>query len=119
MVLRGHPQIKLWRSISALFHHCRYPPLSHDSGTYHRIIAAEELGLAEIAADVRDGTRRDAILYAVGANAAAWAEAVDRDKRNAAAAERSGVVGQQDCRPVCGYSAVCEQTQGVTYNCYK
>jgi hypothetical protein len=49
---------------------------------FHRIIAAEELGLAEIAADVREGTRRDAILFAVGANAAHGLKRTNRDKRN-------------------------------------
>jgi hypothetical protein len=50
---------------------------------FHRIIATEELGLAEIAADVRDGSRRDAILYAVGANAAHGLKRTNRDKQNA------------------------------------
>ena len=35
---------------------------------FHRALAAEEAGLAEIACDVRPGTRRDAVLFAVGAN---------------------------------------------------
>jgi hypothetical protein len=52
-------------------------------GRFHRIIAAEELGLVEITADVREGTRRDAILYAVGANAAHGLKRTNRDKRNA------------------------------------
>jgi hypothetical protein len=50
---------------------------------FHRIIAAETLGLVEIAADVRPGGRRDAILYAVGANAAHGLKRTNRDKRNA------------------------------------
>jgi hypothetical protein len=39
--------------------------------------------LAEIAADVRAGGRRDAILYAVGANAAHGLKRTNRGKRNA------------------------------------
>jgi hypothetical protein len=50
---------------------------------FHWIIAAEELGLAEIDTDVREGTQRDAILYAVGANAAHGLKRTNRDKRNA------------------------------------
>jgi hypothetical protein len=51
---------------------------------FHRIIAAKSLGLTEIGADVRAGTRRDAILYAVGANSAHGLKRTNRDKRNAA-----------------------------------
>src|SRR2546428_8679825 len=40
------------------------------SDGFHRCVAAKEAGLTEINADVQVGTRRDAILYAVGANAA-------------------------------------------------
>jgi hypothetical protein len=39
---------------------------------------------AEIAADVRQGSRRDAILYAVGANALHGLHRTNADKRNAA-----------------------------------
>jgi hypothetical protein len=41
------------------------------------------LGLAKISADVREGSRRDAILYAVGANASHGLKRTNRDKRNA------------------------------------
>jgi hypothetical protein len=50
---------------------------------FHRLIAAEELGLTEFSADVREGTRRDAILYAVGANAAHGLKRTNKCKRNA------------------------------------
>jgi hypothetical protein len=49
----------------------------------HRLIAEPELGLAKISADVREGSRRDAILYAVGANASHGLKRTNRDKRNA------------------------------------
>lgn len=35
---------------------------------YHRVEAADEAGLKEIKAEIRAGTKRDAILFAVGAN---------------------------------------------------
>jgi hypothetical protein len=35
---------------------------------FHRVSAAREAGLDEIAAEVREGTKRDAMLYACGAN---------------------------------------------------
>ena len=41
------------------------------------------MGLAKISADVREGSRRDAILYAVGANAWRGLKRTNRDKRNA------------------------------------
>lgn len=50
---------------------------------FHRIVAAKSLGLTEIDTDVRAGTRRDAILYAVGANASHGLKRTNRDKRNA------------------------------------
>ena len=80
-----------------------FPPVIvfHDGADYwladgfQRLIAAEELGLTEFSADVREGTRRDAILYAVGANAARPEahEQVQAQRRDDAA-ERSGVVSQ-------------------------
>src|SRR5262245_64572310 len=35
---------------------------------FHRVMAAREAGLTEIPADVREGTKRDAIWYACGSN---------------------------------------------------
>ena len=54
----------------------QFPPVIvyHDGSThwladgYHRLEAADEAGLTEIKAEVRKGDKRDAILYAVGAN---------------------------------------------------
>ena len=54
----------------------QFPPVIvfHDGTThwladgYHRLEAAEEAGKKSIAAEIRDGTKRDATLYACGAN---------------------------------------------------
>jgi ParB/Sulfiredoxin domain len=35
---------------------------------FHRVAAAQQAGLSGIAAEVRQGTKRDALLYAAGAN---------------------------------------------------
>lgn len=50
---------------------------------FHRFRAHEKLGLAEIDADVRQGTRRDAILYSVGANETHGLRRTNEDKRRA------------------------------------
>jgi protein gp37 len=50
---------------------------------FHRAEAAQSLGLADIAATVRQGTRRDAVLYAVGANHAHGLKRTNADKRRA------------------------------------
>jgi hypothetical protein len=48
---------------------------------FHRVLAAESLGMAEIAVEIRQGTRRDAILYSVGANAKHGLRRSNTDKR--------------------------------------
>jgi hypothetical protein len=48
---------------------------------FHRVRAAEKAGLAKIAADIRQGTRRDAVLHSVGANALHGVRRTNRDKR--------------------------------------
>ena len=53
-----------------------FPPVVvfHDADThwladgYHRLEAADEAGVKAIKAEIREGTKRDAILFAVGAN---------------------------------------------------
>jgi len=50
---------------------------------FHRVGAAEDAGLTEILADIREGDRRDALLYAVGANAEHGARRTNADKRRA------------------------------------
>jgi len=48
---------------------------------FHRVLAAKEAGLKKIDAEVREGTSRDAILYAVGANATHGLRRTNADKR--------------------------------------
>jgi hypothetical protein len=50
---------------------------------FHRVAANRAAGALEIAADVRQGTRRDAVLYSVGANAAHGLPRSNADKRRA------------------------------------
>jgi ParB-like chromosome segregation protein Spo0J len=50
---------------------------------FHRCAAAAEAGLTEINAEVRDGTRRDALLEAIRANAAHGVRRTNEDKRKA------------------------------------
>ncbi|PON13693.1 hypothetical protein C2W62_33025 [Candidatus Entotheonella serta] len=51
---------------------------------FHRFFAAKKCGTQDITADVRQGTRRDARLYAVGANATHGLRRTNADKRRAA-----------------------------------
>jgi len=68
-----------------------FPPVTvfHDGAEYwladgfHRLHAARKAGLTEIAADVRQGTRRDAVLFSVGANAGHGLRRSNDDKRRA------------------------------------
>lgn len=50
---------------------------------FHRVAAASAAGLAEINSDVRQGTRRDAVLHSVGANATHGMRRTNEDKRRA------------------------------------
>jgi hypothetical protein len=50
---------------------------------FHRVAAAKKLELSEIAATIRKGTRRDAVLYSVGANATHGLRRSNADKRRA------------------------------------
>lgn len=68
-----------------------FPPIIvfHDGKTYwlgdgyHRLEARQKAGSKEIEADVRQGTQRDAILHAVGANAEHGLRRTTEDKKNA------------------------------------
>ncbi len=67
------------------------PPVTvfHDGSTYwladgfHRYWASKRAEREAIAVDVQQGTRRDAILYSVGANAAHGLRRTNEDKRKA------------------------------------
>ena len=53
------------------------------SDGFHRCEAAQQAGLTEINADVQVGTKRDAVLYAVGANSSHGIRRTNQDKRKA------------------------------------
>src|SRR5438477_12653995 len=53
------------------------------SDGFHRCAAAKDAGLTEITADVQPGTKRDAVLYAAGANIAHGIRRTNHDKRKA------------------------------------
>jgi hypothetical protein len=71
-----------------------FPPVTvfHDGTDYwladgfHRMAAHEEAGRENISADVQQGTRRDAVLYSVGANALHGLPRTNADKRRAVTA---------------------------------
>jgi hypothetical protein len=71
----------------------RFPPviLFTDGSEYwlgdgfHRVLAARKAGLTEIAAEVRPGTQRDAILCGIGANGGHGLPRTNADKRKAIA----------------------------------
>lgn len=50
---------------------------------FHRCAAAESAGWTEIAADIRQGARRDALLFAAGANSSHGLRRSNADKRRA------------------------------------
>lgn len=50
---------------------------------FHRCAAAKNAGLTDINADVQIGTKRDAVLYAVGANIGHGIRRTNHDKRKA------------------------------------
>ena len=50
---------------------------------FHRVAAAKRAGVDEINTEVRQGTRRDAVLYSVGANATHGLPRKNADKRRA------------------------------------
>lgn len=51
---------------------------------FHRYRASEEAGFTEILARIREGSRRDAVLYSLGANATHGLPRSNEDKRRAA-----------------------------------
>ena len=75
----------------ALTNGAEFPPVVvfHDGADYwladgfHRLLAHEKAGLVDILADVRQGTKRDALLFAIGANASHGLPRTNKDKRRA------------------------------------
>lgn len=73
----------------ALQEGAQFPPvvIFYDGADYwladgfHRMRAAAKLGWIDFAADVRQGTRRDAVLFSVGANAEHGMRRTNEDKR--------------------------------------
>lgn len=69
----------------------KFPPIVvfHDGADYwladgfHRLAAAKRIGTVEMPADIRQGTRRDAILFSVGANSGHGLRRTNSDKRRA------------------------------------
>ena len=62
-----------------------YDGVTHWLGDgFHRYHGYQRAGAVEIEADVRNGTKRDAILFSVGANATHGLRRTDDDKRKAA-----------------------------------
>ena len=55
----------------------------HLGDGFHRVAAAKRAGRDEIEAEIRQGTRRDAILHSVGANATHGLRRTNADKRRA------------------------------------
>ena len=53
------------------------------SDGFHRVAAAKQASVEYIAVDVRQGTRRDAVLHSVGANATHGLRRTNEDKRRA------------------------------------
>ncbi len=70
----------------------KFPPVTvfHDGSDYwladgfHRFHAHKQAGKYQIAADVHQGARRNAVLYSVGANGDHGLRRTNEDKRNAA-----------------------------------
>lgn len=68
-----------------------FPPITvyYDGSDYwladgfHRIAAAKQIGTLELSAEVRQGSRREAILHSVGANSDHGLRRTNKDKRRA------------------------------------
>lgn len=67
-----------------VFHRAGGPMYCADG--FHRILAARKLKRPTIRAEVRDGGRREAVLYAAGANAAHGVRRTNADKQRAVTA---------------------------------
>jgi uncharacterized ParB-like nuclease family protein len=77
--------------VEAITNGATFPPVTifHDDSSYwlsegfHRFHAHERAGRESIACDIRQGTRRDAVLFAAGANAEHGLRRTNEDKRRA------------------------------------
>lgn len=75
--------------VEALKGGATFPPVTvfHDGADhwlgdgFHRYHAHRQAGMDSIAADIRDGTRRDAVLFSVGANGSHGLRRTNEDKR--------------------------------------
>jgi len=79
---------------------------------YHRRDAAVAAGLSEILADIRQGTRRDAILFSVGANAAHGLRRTNEDKK------RAVLTLLKDAAPECANGHVCRDGRHWSQQCW-
>jgi hypothetical protein len=76
---------------SAMQEGAAFPPIVvfHDGSAYwladgfHRVMAATRAGVQWLTADIRKGTKRDAVLYSVSANAVHGLPRTNADKRHA------------------------------------
>jgi hypothetical protein len=73
---------------------------------WHRVMAARQLGRTEIEADLREGDRRDALKYALGANAANGLRRTNDDKRRCVelALVAFGGLSSRSIADMCGVS---------------
>lgn len=107
------------------------PPVTvfHDGSTYwladgfHRYWASKRAERETIAVDVQQGTRRDAILYSVGANSTHGLRRTNEDKRKAVMTiledDEWSVWSQTDIAKLCGVSRefVCRLASNMSASC--
>jgi uncharacterized ParB-like nuclease family protein len=74
---------------------------------FHRLAATDTAGREKINCDVRQGTRRDAVLHSVGANAAHGMRRTNDDKRRAVR------VMLEDVAPECHGGHVCPRRSAL------
>lgn len=91
---------------------------------FHRLEAARTAGKRELPCDVRQGTRRDAVLYSVGANASHGLRRTNADKRRAVLAlledEEWGAWSDNEIARRANVSQpFVSKMRGDTYNDYK
>jgi uncharacterized ParB-like nuclease family protein len=80
---------------------------------FHRLAATDTAGREKINCDVRQGTRRDAVLHSVGANAAHGMRRTNDDKRRAVR------VMLEDVAPECHGGHVCRDGRHWSQQCWQ